>query len=204
MRTFRFARSSRPRPWPAVLGEEPRSEVYIPGMRTVHTLQEVPESASNRAHKTGAAPHCAAPPRLYFGITCVSARSLTASDSMSGPAPQLLSTTQSEQRVGRRWRVRSPEATGSRSRGRRVQTLLPDHCSLDSPPLPVALWVATIDNVTFFVPAQAVFTHSLQSLPQTVPFCRQTVPAPRHGREGPRAPCSSAPPEARSPARGRR
>ena len=32
-----------------------------------------PESASNRAHETGAAPHCAAPPRLYFGITRVSA-----------------------------------------------------------------------------------------------------------------------------------
>ena len=112
----------------------------------------VPEGVGNRATKTGAALHCAAPPRLYFGITCVSARSLTASDSMSGPAPQLLSTTQSEQRVGRRWRVRSPEATGSRSRGRRVQTLLSDRCSLDSPPLPVALWVATIVCYSSFLP----------------------------------------------------
>ena len=141
----------------------------------------VPEGVGNRATKTGAAPHCAAPPRLYFGITCVSARSLTASDSMSGPAPQLLSTTQSEQRVGRRWRVRSPEATGSRSRERRVQTLLSDRCSLDSPPRTVALRVATVSALLVLSPADDRPTPPFSRHLQAVAFFRQTAHGPRHG-----------------------
>ena len=144
-----------------------------------------PRSAHNarqsRGIKQGRRP--IAPPRLICTLESpVSLRRMwTASDSMSGPAPQLLSTTQSEQRVGRRWRVRSPEATGSRSRGRRVQTLLSDHCSLDSPPRTVALRVATVSALLVLSPADDRPTPPFSRHLQAVAFFRQTAHGPRHG-----------------------
>lgn len=64
--------------------------------------------------------------------------------SVNGPNPILMSENVGE--------CAHPESRGPRSRGRRVQTLLSLLCSLDSPPLPVALWVATMFSVTLFVP----------------------------------------------------
>ncbi len=119
-----------------------------------------PRSAHNarqsRGIKQGRRP--IAPPRLICTLESpVSSTSRSDNcDSMFGPAPTLPSSTHTDERIGRRWRVRSPEATGSRSHGRRVQTLLSLLCSLDSPPSLVALWVATMFSVTLLFPPRVL------------------------------------------------
>ena len=76
---------------------------------------------------------------------------------------------------------RSPGATGSRSHGRRVQTLCSDRCSLDSPPLPVAFWVATMCLTLFLLPARPASIPSCADAPRTSGFRRRTAGGTRCG-----------------------
>ena len=76
---------------------------------------------------------------------------------------------------------RSPGATGSRSHGRRVQTLCSDRCSLDSPPLPVAFWVATMCLTLFLLPARPASIPSCAGAPRTSGFRRRTAGGTRCG-----------------------
>ena len=92
--------------------------------------------------------------------------------------------------------MRSPEATGSRSRGRRVQTLLSDRCSLDSPPRTVALRVATVSALLVLSPAGDRPTPTFPRYLRAVAFCRQTARDPRLGREARQAHVLSARPGA--------
>ena len=67
---------------------------------------------------------------------------------------------------------RSPGATGSRSHGRRVQTLRSALCSLDSPPLPVAFWVATMCLTLFLLPTRPASIPRYADSPQAWAFYR--------------------------------
>ena len=77
---------------------------------------------------------------------------------------------------------RSPGATGSRSHGRRVQTLRSDRCSLDSPPLPVAFLVATMCLTLFLLPTRPASIPSCASAPRASGFRRRTAGGTRCGR----------------------
>ena len=176
MRTFRLARSSRPGLLPAVLGEGPRSEVYIPGMRTVHTLQGRQRAPAIEPTKQGRRP--IAPPRLV--CTLESPVSLRVDDGQLGIRPGPASSVPVISPFRNTFRrtlasALAPDVIGPRSHGRRAQTARSLRCSLDSPPYDGRWFVATLPLLTHLVPAQAGFTRSYQSRPRAGCFCRQTV-----------------------------